>query len=169
MVISCHKIIFHIWVSTSSFCFQFYFVILGDPFLVYGEGGLKYGEEKLFSKKKLFICCVGGRQIHGGTNDQIMPRGDGGLQNAFSTILNTVSNWTGTHNHLWMKWVWIRVQLQSLKLQISCLLWARSSLTLRQINSVDHSETRTWHDNIQSETFSTMVEYSLGDKALIIL
>ena len=138
MVISCHKIIFHIWVSTSSFCFQFYFVILGDPFLVYGEGGLKYGEEKLFSKKKLFI-------------------------------FKAVSNWTGTHNHLWMKWVWIRVQLQSLKLQISCLLWARSSLTLRQINSVDHSETRTWHDNIQSETFSTMVEYSLGDKALIIL
>ena len=31
------------------------------------------------------------------------------------------------------KWFWIRVQLQSLHLQISCLLQARSSLTFRQL------------------------------------
>ena len=65
-------------------------------------------------------------------------------------------NWTRTHNHLvrkrtlnhlaklaslvkWLnvrlrtKWVWFRVQLQSLKLQISRLLRARSSLTFRQL------------------------------------
>ena len=37
-------------------------------------------------------------------------------------------NWTRTH-----KWFWVRVQLQSLKLQISRLLRARSSLTFRQL------------------------------------
>ena len=31
------------------------------------------------------------------------------------------------------KWLWVPVQLQSLKLQISRLLWARSSLTFRKI------------------------------------
>ena len=35
------------------------------------------------------------------------------------------------------KWLWVRVQLQSLKLQISHLLRARSSLTFRQLKSVD--------------------------------
>ena len=61
------------------------------------------GKRNFFPKKSFSFAALGGgggRQIHGGTNDQIMPRGDGGLQNAFSTILNTVSNWTGTHNHL---------------------------------------------------------------------
>ena len=55
-------------------------------------------------------------------------------------------NWTRTHNHLvhkwtlnhlaklasvrlWTKWLWVR--FQSLKLQVS--LWARSSLTFRQL------------------------------------
>ena len=53
-------------------------------------------------------------------------------------------NWTRTHNHLaslakWLsvrlrtKWLWVRVQWQSLKLQISCLLRGRSSLTFRQL------------------------------------
>ena len=65
-------------------------------------------------------------------------------------------NWTRTQNHLvlkrtlnylaklaslakWLsvrlrtKWFWVRVQLQSLHLQISCLLQARSSLTFRQL------------------------------------
>ena len=63
-------------------------------------------------------------------------------------------NWTRTHNHLvhkwtlnhlaklavlclWTKWLWVPVQLQSLKVQISCLLWARSSLTFRRLYSVD--------------------------------
>ena len=35
------------------------------------------------------------------------------------------------------KWFWVRVQLQSLKLQIWHLLRARSSLTFRQLWSVD--------------------------------
>ena len=62
-------------------------------------------------------------------------------------------NWAWTHNDLvdkltlnhlaslakwlrvclWTKWLWVRVQLQSLKLQISCLLRARSSLTFRKL------------------------------------
>ena len=60
-------------------------------------------------------------------------------------------NWTRNQNHLahnslltqqfgqWLsvrfraKWFWVRVQLQSLKLQISRLLRARSSLTFRQL------------------------------------
>ena len=72
--------------------------------------------------------------------------------------------WTRTHNHLvckqtlnhlakladlakWLsvrlrtKRLWVPVQLQSLKLQISSLLRARSSLTFRQVWI--HSETRT--------------------------
>ena len=35
------------------------------------------------------------------------------------------------------KWFWVRVQLQSLHLQISGLLRARSSLTFRQLYSGD--------------------------------
>ena len=59
-------------------------------------------------------------------------------------------NWTRTQNHLvrkrtlnhfakWLslclltKWFWVRVQLNSLKLQISRLLRVRSSLTFRQL------------------------------------
>ena len=38
---------------------------------------------------------------------------------------------------LWTKWLWVLVQLQLLKLQISRLLRARGSLTLRQLQSVD--------------------------------
>ena len=44
------------------------------------------------------------------------------------------------------KCLWIRVQLQSLKRQISRLLRAMSSLTFRQLYVWIHSETRTWHD-----------------------
>ena len=49
------------------------------------------------------------------------------------------------------KRLWIRVQLQSLKLQISYLLRARSSLTMKQLQSENSVSNRTWHDkNIQS-------------------
>ena len=34
--------------------------------------------------------------------------------------------------HLWTKWLWVWIPLLSLKLQIWCLLRARSSLTLKQ-------------------------------------
>ena len=39
--------------------------------------------------------------------------------------------------HLQTKWLWVRVLLQPLKLQILCLFQARSSLTFRQLQSVD--------------------------------
>ena len=58
-------------------------------------------------------------------------------------------NWTQTHNHLvlkqtlnhltklylhlWTKWLWVQVQLQSLKLHISHLLQAKSSLAFKQL------------------------------------
>ena len=58
-------------------------------------------------------------------------------------------NWTRTQNHLvlkrtvslakWLsvrlrtKWFWFQVQLESLNLQISRLLWTRSSLTFTQL------------------------------------
>ena len=56
---------------------------------------------------------------------------------------NDNCNWTRTQNHLnehstiWPNWPQLRVQLQSLNLQISCLLRASSSLTFRQLYSVD--------------------------------
>ena len=43
--------------------------------------------------------------------------------------LASLAKWLNVR--LWTKWLWVRVQLQSLKLHISCLLWARSSLTFR--------------------------------------
>ena len=44
----------------------------------------------------------------------------------------------------------IRIPFLSLKLKISRLFWVRSSLTLRQLYSVVHSETCTSYDNIQT-------------------
>ena len=80
-----------------------------------------------------------------------------------SSIISSVKffahdcNWTRTQNHLarkrtlnylvslakWLsvrlltKWLWVRVQLQSVKFQISRLLRARRSLTFRKLLSVD--------------------------------
>ena len=45
--------------------------------------------------------------------------------------LASLAKWLSVH--LWTKWLWVRVQLQSLKLQISRLFQARSSLTFRQL------------------------------------
>ena len=45
--------------------------------------------------------------------------------------LASLAKWSSVR--LRTKWFWIRVQLQSLHLQISCLLRARSSLTFRQL------------------------------------
>ena len=72
-------------------------------------------------------------------------------------------NWTRTQKHLvrkgtlkWLsfrlrtKWFWVRVQLQSLKLQILHLLRARSSWQSGNYRVWIHSETCTWRDqNIQ--------------------
>ena len=63
--------------------------------------------------------------------------------------LASFAKWSSVRS--WTKWLWVRVQLQSTKLQISRLLWARSSLTLSNCRVWIHSETRRWHDkNIQS-------------------
>ena len=49
------------------------------------------------------------------------------------------------------KWMWVPVQLQSLKLQILRLFRARSCWHSGNYRVRIHSETRTWHDkNIQS-------------------
>ena len=44
---------------------------------------------------------------------------------------NHLAKWLSVRS--WTTWLWIRVQLQSLKLQISRLLRARSSLTFKQL------------------------------------
>ena len=93
-------------------------------------------------------------------------------------------NGTRTHNHIvrkWTfkqailvkclsvrlrtKWLWVCVLLQSLKLQISRLFCARSSLTFSNSRVWIHSKTRTWHDkNIQS--FLELMRMSFGRKHL---
>ena len=51
-----------------------------------------------------------------------------------TTQLNHLASWDKWLNlRLWTKWLWVRLPLQSLKLMISRLLWARSSLTFRQL------------------------------------
>ena len=57
------------------------------------------------------------------------------MRTGFYTIETFLVKWSSVH--LRTKWLWVRVQLQSLKLQISLLLRARSSLTFRQLQSVD--------------------------------
>ena len=56
-------------------------------------------------------------------------------------LLHIDSNEIRTHNHLvckWLSvclrinWLWVQISLLSLKLQVSCLLWARSSLIFRK-------------------------------------
>ena len=51
---------------------------------------------------------------------------------------------------LWTKWLWVRVQLQSLNLQILRLLRTRSPLTFRQLQSVNSSRNAyvTWEEHI---------------------
>ena len=95
--------------------------------------------------------------------------------------------WTRTQNHLvrkqilnhlaklakWLsgrlrtKWFWVPVQLLSLKLQISCLLWARISLTFRQLQSMDSlwNAYVTWQEHtvkctVQISTQSTAQSFS---------
>ena len=72
----------------------------------------------------------------------------------FNFIISKPCNGTRTHNHLvckptlkhlakWMsvclrtKWLWVRVQLQSLKLEISRLFRTRGSLIFKQLQTVD--------------------------------
>ena len=53
------------------------------------------------------------------------------LRGVKEIILNSLAKWLSVP--LQTKWFWVRVQLQSPKLQISRLLRARSSLTFRQL------------------------------------
>ena len=64
---------------------------------------------------------------------------------------------------LWTKWLWVQVQLQSLKLQISCLLQAKSSLTFRQLQSVDSlwNTYMTW----QEHTVKCNIQISIHNTA----
>ena len=48
--------------------------------------------------------------------------------------LGSLGKWLTVH--LWTKWPWVRILLQSDKLQVSHLFWVRSSLTLRRLQSV---------------------------------
>ena len=50
-----------------------------------------------------------------------------------NTAQSQLNQLTSLANRLWTKWLWVRVQLQSLKLQISCLPRARISLTFKQL------------------------------------
>ena len=49
--------------------------------------------------------------------------------------LNYLAKWLSVH--LRTKWLWVQILLLSLKLHISYLFWARSSLTFRQLQSAD--------------------------------
>ena len=75
MAISCQKMIFHIWVWTSSFWCKPYFE---RPF--HCVSPLKFGEGRLFSKKcfsrwdKFCGSNLWGIILHGGTNDRVLPR-----------------------------------------------------------------------------------------------
>ena len=64
---------------------------------------------------------------------------------------------------IWTKWFWVRVQLQSPKLQISRLLWARSSLRFRQLWSIDSlwKAYMTW----QKHTVTCTVQISTQNTA----
>ena len=76
--------------------------------------------------------------------------------NRLASLAKWLSVW------LWTKWLWVRVQLQSLKLQISRLLWARRFLTLGNYRVWIHSETRTWHDNNRTDISTHNTAQSFG-------
>ena len=56
------------------------------------------------------------------------------FQNHQNTFEASLAKWVSVS--LRTKWFWVRVQLQSLKLQMSRLLGARNSLTFRELQSV---------------------------------
>ena len=55
---------------------------------------------------------------------------------------------------LWTKWCWVRVHFQSLKLQVSHLLWARSSLTFWQLYTLKPVCDMTTTYNCFSDVFT---------------
>ena len=78
-----------------------------------------------------------------------------------ATQLNHLASFTKLFSvHLRTKWLWIWVSLQSLKLQILCLFRARSSLTFRQIYSVDSlwNAYVTWQEHTASWIFLEKLE-----------
>ena len=68
--------------------------------------------------------------------------------------LANLAKWLSVH--LRTKWLWIRIALPSLKLQLWRLLWARSSSTFKQTIECGFTmKTDMWHDNnIQSVILS---------------
>ena len=51
------------------------------------------------------------------------------------TLLDILAKWLSVRQ--WTKWMWVRIRLQSLKLQISRLFRARSSLIFKLLQRVD--------------------------------
>ena len=64
---------------------------------------------------------------------------------------------------LWTKWFWVRVQLQSLKLQISHLLRARSSLTFLDILWQLQSVNSLWNAYVTWQEHTIELESDLQD------
>ena len=81
-----------------------------------------YKHNKLFLFKKNFFFFFFGFGL-----------GESVRQNNFLLELMIISLVKWLSVRLRTKWFWVRVQLQSLHLQISRLLRARSSLTFRQL------------------------------------
>ena len=64
-----------------------------------------------------------------------------GLERTTTYVVNEqLAKWLRVR--LRSKWLWVRVPLQSLNIQILRLFRARSSLTFRSLESVDSLETR---------------------------
>ena len=56
---------------------------------------------------------------------------------------------------LWTKWLWVRVQLQSLKFQNLHLLWSRGSLIFRTLSSVDSH----WNSYVTWQKIQSNAQY----------
>ena len=73
-------------------------------------GGGTFFLKNLFMGGQIYGVTV----LHGGTNDQIIPRGRGVLQNAFSSNLDTKSE--NSYNHFSSKFIWRKSPDHSMKL-----------------------------------------------------
>ena len=88
--------------------------------------------------------------------------------NKHSVWLTSLAKWFSVR--LQTKWLWVRILLLSLKLQIWRLLWARISLTFRQIIECGFTLKRTWQDNkmqsITSQKLGCQDFWWIGNSAL---
>ena len=81
----------------------------------------------IFSEGKYIFCDCNGTRTH---NQLVRKR-------TLNHLAKLASLAKRLSVRLRIKWLWLRVPLQSLKLQLSCLFRARSSLTFGQLHSVD--------------------------------